>query len=95
MTPVEALSAVTQAGVVLAVNPAGQLTACPPGRLAPEVKAALATHKAQLVAVYQLREVHRRMGFSEADVFMIEAALLSGAVSEIRIAVRPPDGAVA
>ena len=94
MTGFEALSAVTEAGVVLAVNPSGQLTAHPPGRLAHEVKAALSTHKEQLVAILRLREVHRAMGFDDTDVLMIERALLSGQVNNVVI-VAAPQGTVA
>lgn len=85
MTPVEAMAAAAEAGVALAVNPEGQLTANPPGRLAPEVKAVLVGHKDQLVAVLKLREVHRAMGFDEADVLMIERALLEGRVNTMVI----------
>ena len=91
MTPSEALSAVADAGVVLAVNPLGQLTARPPGRLAPEVKAALSTHKGQLVALLRLRQVHRLMGFDAADVLLIERAILSGQVNQVVIVAAPAE----
>jgi hypothetical protein len=95
LTPVEALAAAAQAGVILAVNTEDQLTADPPGRLAPDVRAALVAHKDQLKAVLRLREIHRAMGFDESDVRMIEEALLSGKVNEVTIVPAPAGGWVA
>lgn len=97
MTAADVLAAAVQAGVVVELDVEGQLTVTvdAPGQLTAEVRQGIREHKARLVAALQLREIHRAMGFDEADVAFIEEALLSGKVGEIRIAARPPSGASA
>ena len=90
MTLPEALEAVRQAGAILllAENGGPRLR----GRVDPAVVEALRQHRDRLAAVLALRVVHRAAGFSEDDIGFIEAAMLEGRVSELRIVSRPPGG---
>jgi hypothetical protein len=97
VTPADVLAAAAQAGVVVELDAEGQLTVTvdAPGQLTAEIRQGFREHKGRLVAVLQLREIHRAMGFDDADVEFIEEALLSGRVAEICIVSRPPSGAAA
>jgi hypothetical protein len=90
VTLAEAIEAVRAAGAVLLLDHDGAPKLR--GRVAPEVIEALRADKPRVAAVLKLRAVHVAMGLSPADVAMVEAALLSGAVSEVRIAALPPAG---
>lgn len=93
MTLPEAITAVREAGAELVLGAQGQPRLR--GRVPAEVVAALRADRDRLAAVLALREVHAAMGLAPEDVAMIEEALLSGGINEIRIAVRAPDGAPA
>ena len=95
MTPAEVVASARAAGLELIPLDGGRLYARPKAALTDELRKAIREHKDRLVAVLQLREVHRAMGLSEEDVLFVEDALLSGKVGEIRIVSRPPSGATA
>jgi len=83
------LAEAARLGVVLVPDEKDRLRARPTaGPLSPELRAGIRANKDRLVAILRLREWHRRLGFSEAEVEFIEQALLSTKVSEIRIVPR-------
>jgi hypothetical protein len=86
----EAITAVRESGAELVLSPEGKPRLR--GSVPPEVVAALRRDRDRVAAILSLRVVHRGMGFSLEDVLFIEDALLSGRISEIRIAARPPEG---
>jgi hypothetical protein len=88
----EALEAVRAAGATLVLDGQGPLLR---GRVDSPVVEVLRQHKDQLVAALRLREVHRAMGFDEADIRLIEEALLSGKVNAVTIVPAPAGGRVA
>jgi hypothetical protein len=83
----EALEAIGEAGAHLDVDEVGPILR---GRVPAAVVETLRANRDRVAAVLQLRDIHRAMGFDEADVEFIEKALLSGKVNEIRIVSRPP-----
>jgi predicted RNA-binding Zn ribbon-like protein len=95
MTALEVVEAVEAAGITLSLDAQYRLVANPPGRLTDAARDAIKLHKGQLKSVIRLRAIHRAMGFSPEDVLFIERALLSGRVSEMKIAVPAPLGVVA
>lgn len=98
MNALEVLEVATAIGANLTLDDEGQLIievddGAP--RLPLAVREGLKVHRDQLRAVLKLRLVHASMGYSPKDVLFIERALLSGEVSSIRIAARPPVGVTA
>jgi hypothetical protein len=86
----EALAAAAEAGVRLGLDSQGRLVAEPAGRLPAEVREVVRSHKNGLKAALRLRTLHRSLGLAEDDIRLIEAALLSGQVAEVRIVTAPP-----
>jgi RecA-family ATPase len=90
VTPLDVLAEADRLGIALAADDLDRIHVRPRAWLTPELAAAITANRDRVLALLKLREIHRAMGFSEADVRMIESALLSGTVTEIRIAALPP-----
>jgi hypothetical protein len=82
-------------GITLAVNPSPdgkQLTAYPPGRLAPEIVNVLVANIERVIAAIEFRDLLRPFGFDEVDLVLIMRSILDGQVDSIRIIVPAPPG---
>ena len=92
MTLAEAFEAIRDGGADLVLAPEGPKVR---GPVADPVVAVLRANKSKVIACLKLREIHAAMGYGDADIAFIEKALLSGKVSEIRIAAMAPSGVIA
>jgi hypothetical protein len=90
----DALAAVEAAGAILTLGDDGRprLLGRLRGQVDPGAVEVLRDHRERVSAILQLREVHRAMGLSAEHVTMVEEAMLSGRIAEVRIAARPPSG---
>lgn len=90
MTLREALDAVRRAGGRIERDERGPvLRGCAVG---PAVIDALKANREGLEAVLALRLLHGAMGFDPDEVLLIEQAILSGQVNEVRLIVPSPAG---
>jgi hypothetical protein len=93
LTLLEALDIVRAAGGRIERDPRGPvLRGC---KVPPAVVEALKAQREGLEAVLALRQLHGAMGFDEADVLLIERALLSGQLAEVRLVMPSPAGVTA
>jgi len=94
MSLAEAFESCRAAGAVLELDDDGvPVVTKDEGRpLARSAVQTIAAHRDRVAAILRLRELHRGMGFTEDDLLFIEAALLSGQLSVLRIVVRSPVG---
>jgi hypothetical protein len=86
MTLVDALAEVRDAGGTLSLDGLGVVLRA---RVSADAVKVLRERRDQLVALLQLRELHQMMGFDEADVVMIENAIVGGEVHTVKIVPEP------
>ena len=90
MTTAEALARAAELEITLTVD--GENLKARPAPLPADLRSALLENKPRVLAALRLRELHQGMGLSDAEIAFVEAALLSGIVSEIRLIVPTPQG---
>jgi hypothetical protein len=90
VSPLDVLAESDRLGLVLAADDRDMIHVRPRSLLTRELAAAICANRDRVLAALKLREIHRAMGFSGADVRMIERAMLSGAIDHIRVVGRPP-----
>jgi hypothetical protein len=92
MTLPGALEGICQADADSDVDGAGPILH---GRVPAEVIETLHANRDRVIAVLQLRAVHRAIELTEGDVLFVEQALLAGRELDVRVVARPPSGPLA